>query len=237
MSERDLTQLVPAFECLLFVTGEPLTPERLAKVLGIEVEQVDAVADAMAAALEGRGLALTQVAGGYQLVTRPAYIEYVHRLIEPEPERLSPAALETLACVAYRQPITRPEIDAIRGVNSSGVVHTLCEKGLVESAGRKDTVGRPQLYRTTRHFLHSFGLKDLSELPLLDSLQAASEQRFPLFAQPAAPSPEGEPQPPAETSDDEPAADSDTELVTEVEQPAEIEEQAVSPLASTAVEY
>ena len=114
---------------------------------------------------------VVQLAGGYQLATRPRYARYVQRLREPEPERLSPQALETLAIVAYRQPITRPEIDEIRGVNSSGAVNGLLEKGLIEIAGRKDAPGRPFLLTTTAHFLSTFGLNDLSELPELSPVE------------------------------------------------------------------
>jgi len=109
-----------------------------------------------------------QLAGGYALATRPEFADYVQRLVEPEPERLSIQALETLAILAYRQPITRPEIDALRGVNSGGVVTSLLEKGLIRIKGRKDAPGRPFLLETTAHFLSAFGLGDLSDLPRVD---------------------------------------------------------------------
>ncbi len=161
-----------AIECLLFASNEPVGDAKLAEVLGVPEQQVAVLIEQLQQQLEGRGLCVVELAGGYNLATRPEYADFVERLLEPEPERLSVAALETLAIIAYRQPITRPEIDELRGVNSSGVVNTLLEKGLVEVAGRKPAPGRPFLLRTTSHFLSSFGLRDLDELPRLGPLEA-----------------------------------------------------------------
>ncbi len=160
--------LLWGLQCILFVAGEPLPVARLSQALGCDELDVPQLCRDLNQKLEGQGLHVVQLAGGYALATRPDYADYVQRLLEPEPERLSVQALETLAIIAYRQPITRPEIDALRGVNSGGVVSSLLEKGLVRITGRKDVPGRPFLLETTAHFLSSFGLKDLSDLPRID---------------------------------------------------------------------
>ena len=165
---RDESELLCALQCLLFVAGEPLPVDRLAQVLGEEVTDIPGLCDRLNDHLTGQGLHVVQLAGGYALATRPEFADYVQRLVEPEPERLSIQALETLAILAYRQPITRPEIDALRGVNSGGVVTSLLEKGLIRIKGRKDAPGRPFLLETTAHFLSAFGLGDLSDLPRVD---------------------------------------------------------------------
>jgi len=167
-SPPDDRELLCALQCLLFVAGEPLPVDRLAQALGQEVTDIPGLCDRLNAHLENQGLHVVQLAGGYALATRPEFADYVQRLLEPEPERLSIQALETLAIIAYRQPITRPEIDALRGVNSGGVVTSLLEKGLIRIRGRKDAPGRPFLLETTAHFLSAFGLGDLSDLPRVD---------------------------------------------------------------------
>lgn len=170
--------LVNALECILFVADEPLPEGRIAAVLGVNDARVRQLVDELSRRLDGSGLQVLKIAGGYKLSTRPAYAHWIEKFREPEPTRLSKAALETLAIVAYRQPITQPEIDAIRGVDSSGVLGTLLEKGLIRQRGRKDAPGRPFLYCTTTEFLAAFGLADLSELPMIDSLRKASEMTF-----------------------------------------------------------
>ncbi len=114
-----------------------------------------------------RGLQIIRIAGGYQMCTRPEYADFISALLKPERIRLSRAALETAAIVAYRQPVTQPEIESIRGVNSDAVLKTLLERNLIKQVGRRETVGRPILYATTDEFLNHFGLNDLSELPEL----------------------------------------------------------------------
>jgi len=161
-------ELLCALQCVLFVAGEPLPVDRIAQALGREVTDVPGLCDRLNERLGDQGLHVVQLAGGHALATRPEFADYVQRLLEPEPERLSLPALETLAIVAYRQPITRPEIDAVRGVNSAGVVTSLLEKGLIRITGRKDAPGRPFLLETTVHFLSSFGLGNLSDLPRVD---------------------------------------------------------------------
>ncbi len=172
MPELTSADLCCVIECLLFASNKPLSDAKLAEVLGVPEQRIMVLIDQLQQRLEGRGLCLVELAGGYNLATRSEYADFVEGLLEPEPERLSVAALETLAIIAYQQPITRPEIDEFRGVNSSGVINTLLEKGLVEVAGRKQAPGRPFLLRTTSHFLSSFGLRDIDELPHLGALEA-----------------------------------------------------------------
>jgi len=161
-----------AIECLLFASNKPISEAKLAEAVGVPEQRIAVLIDQLQQRLQDRGLCVVELAGGYNLATRPEYADFVERFLEPEPERLSVAALETLAIIAYRQPVTRPEIDEFRGVNSSGVVNTLLEKGLIEVAGRKQAPGRPFLLRTTSHFLSSFGLRDLDELPRLGPFEA-----------------------------------------------------------------
>jgi segregation and condensation protein B len=162
------SDLLWGLQCVLFVAGEPLPVARLSQALGCDETEVPQLCRDLDHCLGEQGLHVVQLAGGYALATRPEYADYVQRLLEPEPERLSLQALETLAIIAYRQPITRPEIDGLRGVNSGGVVSSLMEKGLVRIAGRKDAPGRPFLLMTTAHFLSAFGLGDLADMPRID---------------------------------------------------------------------
>jgi segregation and condensation protein B len=160
-------------EALIFASPEPLTPKTLFKLLDSEPkEDVVAALDALKAdyARPG-GLQLVEVAQGYQIVTRPELHEWVRRLFhERKTLRLSVQALETLAVIAYKQPITAPEVAEIRGVNTSGVIGTLLERRLIRIAGRKQVVGRPFLYATTREFMVRFGLKDLGDLPPMEDV-------------------------------------------------------------------
>jgi segregation and condensation protein B len=163
-------------EALIFASPEPLTPKTLATLLdGEPPERIVAALDALKQdyARPG-GLQLVEVAGGYQIVTRPELHEWVRRLFhEQAKQRLSVAALETLAIIAYRQPITAAEIAEIRGVSATGVLGTLLERRLIKVVGRKRVVGRPFLYGTTNEFLAQFGLRDLSELPRIEELAEA----------------------------------------------------------------
>ncbi len=162
------TDIVNALECLLFVAEDPLSAREAADVLGIAPREVEDTIAALQRRLEGSGLHVVSIAGGYALGTRPEYADYVETLLQPDPERLSRQALEVLAIVAYRQPITRPEVDAIRGVNSSGVVNSLLEKDLLKIAGRAKAPGRPFLLSTTATFLSAFGLRSLEDMPQLE---------------------------------------------------------------------
>jgi len=163
-------QLKNIVECMLFVSPQPLIVQHVAQSLGIEEHAVEDAIHQLRLDYTGRGLQIARIAGGYQMCTRPEYSDYISKLLKPERMRLSSAALETAAIIAYRQPITQPEIEAIRGVNSDAVLKTLLERGLIRQAGRKETVGRPILYVTTDEFLNHFGLSDLSELPDLEDL-------------------------------------------------------------------
>ena len=167
-------ELRASLEALLYAAEEPLTVKDLAKALPevprdaikTSVEELVTTYDA-----PGRGLQVARVAGGYQITTRPEYHERISRLFSSKPpSRLSLQALETLAAIAYRQPITVPEIMELRGLHSAGVVRTLLEKKLIRITGRKKVVGRPLLYGTTKEFLIRFGLKGLDELPNLEDM-------------------------------------------------------------------
>ena len=169
--------LKPVVEALIFASPEPLTPKTLYKLLdGEPREDVDAALAALRAEYEGaRGLQLVEVAGGFQIVTRPELHEWVRKLFHDRTtQKLSVQSLETLAVIAYKQPITAAEIAEIRGVSSSGgVLSTLIERRLIKTVGRKQVVGRPFMYATTREFLERFGLSDLSDLPKVDELSDA----------------------------------------------------------------
>ncbi|GMV67090.1 MAG: hypothetical protein AMXMBFR75_28850 [Candidatus Hinthialibacteria bacterium] len=170
--------LASILESLFFATDEPLTLERLLEVIpGENAESLKAALSDWRQRLledESRGLQLLEVAGGFLLATRPQNSEFVDRLLERRKKRtLSQAALETLSVIAYREPITRAEIEAIRGVNVDSMIHTLLQRRLIKISGRKEVPGHPFLYRTTKHFLHHFGLRSLTELPKIDELSQA----------------------------------------------------------------
>jgi len=163
-------------EALVFASPEPLTPKVLFRLLSDEPrEDVLAAIEALKADYENRpGLQLVEVAGGYQIVTRPDLHEWVRRLFhERSSQKLTVQGLETLAVIAYKQPITALEITDIRGVNTSGVLSTLLERHLIKIVGRKNVVGRPFLYATTKEFLIRFGLKDLTDLPRIEDMAEA----------------------------------------------------------------
>ncbi|MHB9133137.1 MAG: SMC-Scp complex subunit ScpB [Armatimonadota bacterium] len=164
MSEHPVTpDKLGALECLLFMADHPLSLGELADLLDISPPAVRQLLES----LEGRylGMMLKEVAGGFELVTKPDYADYVARLHQPPKLRLSPAALETLAIVAYRQPVTRPEMEQLRGVNCDSVVTTLLEHGFICERGHKDAPGKPMMYGTTDRFLKHFGLSSLGALP------------------------------------------------------------------------
>lgn len=168
-----MSDLKAIVEALIFASPEPITLKVLAKLLDSEPKE-DIVAAIEALRTEYTrpgGLQMVEVAGGYQIVTRPELNEWVRRLFhERTTQKLSVASLETLAVIAYKQPVTGPEIAEIRGVNTAGVVGTLIERKLVKIVGRKPVVGRPFLYGTTREFLTRFGLNDLSDLPKVEDM-------------------------------------------------------------------
>ena len=168
-------------EGIIYVAPEPVTLDAIVKSLdGEERERIRAKLQELIDDYEraDHGIQIRQIAGGYKFSTKPEHHEVLRKFVKSlkPPVRLSKPALETLAVIAYRQPVTLPEIDAIRGVDCGGVIHTLIEKKLVVTAGRKNVVGRPILYRTSRDFLVHFGLKDVSELPSLKEFEELARQ-------------------------------------------------------------
>ncbi len=179
-------KLKAVLECMLFVSPEPLTTMGIATSLDLEIERVQLALESLSEDLSHHsGLQLANIAGGWQLCTRPEFSDYCEMIVQPSARKLSKAALETLAVVAYRQPCTVPEIESVRGVDVSGLVRTLVERGLVKEAGRKQVPGRPILYETTAEFLEYFGLNNISELPDIDMMAVeevkALEARRDLF--------------------------------------------------------
>jgi segregation and condensation protein B len=168
-----------ALEALLFVSDEPLTPSVLAQALEVDRRTADALCDALQARLDerGSGLVLRNVAGGWRLFTHPDAAPLVERFVlSSRQARLTKAALETLAIVAYKQPVTRHQVSGIRGVNSDGVLRALQDRGLIEEAGRDEAPGRPLLYATTPAFLERLGLPSLAAMPSLAPLLGAAAE-------------------------------------------------------------
>jgi segregation and condensation protein B len=163
---------IDVVEALLFASDAPLEADRIREVLDLEhAEAARALVTELSARYEdaSRGLSIMDVGGGYRMVTRPELAPWLVRLARARTKvRLSRPALETLAIIAYKQPVSRPEVDAVRGVNSDGVLDNLLERRLVRIAGRKEAPGRPFIYETTREFLVAFGLRDLGDLPKVD---------------------------------------------------------------------
>lgn len=159
--------LLGQLEALLFASGEPLPSPKIAIVLEIRQEEVPEIINQLCQKYEtsSSGLHIRSVAGGYQLTTKPELITVVHKLLDQQEVKLSNAAMETLAIIAFKQPVTRSEMEAIRGVKVDGVVNTLLDTKLIAEAGRKDTLGHPILYMTTDLFLTTFGLDTLHDLP------------------------------------------------------------------------
>jgi segregation and condensation protein B len=166
----DREEVKSVLESLLFVADGPLTVQRFAEVLdGIDKETIQTLLQELQSDLEApsRGLQLVEVAGGYQLRTAKVNADWVKKFLGGRPARMGRATLETLAIIAYRQPITKAEIESIRGVDVDGVITTLLERNLIRAVARKDVPGRPFLYGTTAEFLQLFNLRDLTELPTL----------------------------------------------------------------------
>ncbi|HEY7217627.1 MAG TPA: SMC-Scp complex subunit ScpB [Candidatus Binatia bacterium] len=179
MERREIKSIL---ESLLFVADGPQPVQRLGEVLDqVDRETIRSVLGELQGDLEAqdRGIRLVEVAGGYQLRTAKSNSEAVKKFLGGRPARMSKATLETLAIVAYRQPITKAEIEAIRGVDVDGVITTLLERNLIRAVARKDVPGRPFLYGTTAEFLELFNLKDLSELPTLKETEEISLPEIP----------------------------------------------------------
>jgi segregation and condensation protein B len=169
------TELHAALEAIIYAADEPATLEQIANALGIEKSEAKIALENLTAtySTEDRGIEVRKVAGGWKFYTKPQHHEAVRKFIKSlqPPLRLTMAALETLAVIAYKQPATVPEINEIRGVNVGGTIKTLLEKRLITTAGRKEVIGRPILYRTSKQFLMRFGLSDLDELPSLKEFE------------------------------------------------------------------
>lgn len=171
---RSMAELMAIIEALIFVSEEPLGVKAIADVLKEDRGWIQTAVEGLAKEFNERssGLHLREVAGGWQIATRPEYHEYVRAFLKSRPSaKLSLAALETLAVIAYKQPITVPEILEIRGVQSPSAIKTLLDKRLIIAKGRKETIGRPMMYGTSKEFLLQFGLKDLSELPSIEDFE------------------------------------------------------------------
>jgi segregation and condensation protein B len=169
-----------ALEAIIYAADEPATIDQLAAAIGDEKLAVQSSLDELIAtyATDERGIEIRAVAGGYKMYTKPQHHDVVRRFIKSlrPPLRLSMPALETLAVIAYKQPVTAPEISDIRGVNTSGVISTLLDKKLITTAGRKEVMGRPILYKSSKEFLMRFGLSDLDELPSLKEFEALARE-------------------------------------------------------------
>lgn len=164
-------------ECLLFVAGEPLTIKELVRATEWDADAVAEALETLQERYAGSGLQVLEIAGGWQMATRPEYAPVIGKLLAPHAHRLTRPALETVTIVAYRQPVTQAEIETIRGVNCDAVLKTLVERELVAEAGRKPSPGRPILYATTDLFLHYFGLVSLDDLPTLPEDESPEEIR------------------------------------------------------------
>lgn len=171
---RSIGELISIVEALIFVADEPISIKNLADVLEEEKEAIESVIEELKQEYERRegGLQLREIAGGWQISTRAEFHEEIRAFLKTRPSaKLSLAALETLAVIAYKQPVTVPEILEIRGVQSASAIKTLLDKKLITAKGRKETVGRPMQYGTSKDFMLQFGLKDLSELPSIEDFE------------------------------------------------------------------
>jgi segregation and condensation protein B len=181
-------QLKAILEAIVYVTDEPLSAQQMAAALEQPLDKVKRLLDELVAdyGKSDRGLTVREVAGGYKMATKPEHHEAVRAFVKKltPPLKLSLAALETLAVIAYKQPVTAPEIMEIRGVQGAGVLKTLLDRKLISESGRKNVVGKPILYKTTKDFLVQFGLKDLSELPTLKEFEELGRMEI---AEPEAP--------------------------------------------------
>jgi len=168
-------QLLAILEAIVYITDEPLTAQQIAAAIGQPIDKVKHALDQLVAdyAKPERGLSIREIAGGYKMATKAEHHEAVRAFVKKltPPLKLSLPALETLAVIAYKQPVTTPEIMDTRGVQGAGVLKTLLDRKLIAEAGRKDVVGRPLTYKTTKEFLVQFGLKDLKELPTLKEFE------------------------------------------------------------------
>ena len=180
MEDKEIKAII---EALIFVSGEPITLNRIKDVIeGVDKKTLERLASELKDEFnnEYRGLQLVEIANGYQLTTRSEYANWIKKLNKIKVlTKLSKPAMETLAIIAYKQPIIKPEVEKIRGVDSGGVIKTLLERKLIKIIGRMDIVGKPMMYGTTPEFLQYFGLKDLTDLPTLKEFQELKEEEIP----------------------------------------------------------
>jgi segregation and condensation protein B len=205
LPENAEAALKAVIEAAIYITDEPLTADQIAAAVERPVEQVRAILDRLVEEYSApdRGLSVRELAGGYKMATKPEHHESIRRFVKKlqPPLKLSLAALETLAVIAYKQPITAPEILEIRGVQGAGVLKTLLDRKLIAAAGRKAVLGKPIMYKTTREFLVQFGLSSLAELPTLKEfeelgrLALTDSEEVPAPEMGAAAEPEAQPEP------------------------------------------
>jgi segregation and condensation protein B len=232
-------EMQPGLEAIIYAADEPATLDQIAQALGVERTDARAALDLLVAsyATDQRGIEVRKVAGGWKFYTKPQHHEAVRRFIKSlqPPLRLTMPALETLAVIAYKQPITVPEINEIRGVHVGGVIKTLLEKRLITTAGRKEVIGRPILYRTSKQFLMRFGLSDLDELPSLKEFEQLAQAALGSDSgiAPAEPPDTAMPADSAETRAMQAAGD-DNELGELSEDPLELPEQSRAAKAGSA---
>jgi len=182
--ERNELKLI--IESLLFAAEAPIQLKKIHEVFpDVSLKELREILEKLKEEYKtlNRSFFLREVAEGYQLCTKPEYAGWIRKLKKSRPSRLSPATMETLAIIAYKQPITRAEIEQIRGVDTAGILRSLLEKKLIKITGRKDVPGRPLLYGTTSKFLTMFGLKGLKDLPTLEDIEQLDEQSLPLFSE------------------------------------------------------
>ena len=174
-----MNEISRIIEAILFVADKPVTMNKLVQILpDFTKDEIDTGFSDLNEIYKDRAINILEIAGGYQLATNPGYHEYIKKFHASRTRpRLSQAALETLAVITYKQPVSRVEVEAIRGVNSDSVVGTLLERGMIEILGRADTVGKPLLYGTTQELLQYFGLKNFSELPSYEEIEALLKAR------------------------------------------------------------
>jgi segregation and condensation protein B len=205
-STSDDAQLKAMLEAIVYVTDEPLSAQQIAAALEAPIDKIKRLLDDLVAEYSQpqHGLTIREVAGGYKMATKAEHHEAVRAFVKKltPPLKLSLAALETLAVIAYKQPITTPEIMEIRGVQGAGVLKTLLDRKLIAESGRKNVIGKPILYKTTKDFLVQFGLKDLSELPTLKEFEELGRLEI-VEEEPAAQAATADASPPADASKDE----------------------------------
>ncbi len=238
-AESEDDRLFAILEAIVYVTDEPLSAAQIAAALGEPPAKIDALLERLVTEYNKpcHGVTLRELAGGYKMTTKAEHHDTIRAFVKnlKPPLKLSLAALETLAVIAYKQPITAPEVMEVRGVQGAGVLKTLLDRKLITSAGRKNVIGRPILYKTTKEFLVQFGLKDVNELPTLKEFEdlrrlALSDVETPAPA--AEPAPEAAPETATETAPAEPVEAPAVEAPPVEEAP--VEEPAATAEASEA---